>query len=264
MLYKYKKNISLTPSLRNSSYYKFLFFSNFLKLFIKNNFKNAYVNGKKTFFSKKKGLKKIFNYLTYNFSFLYYIIGFHFNCKKIFSISKNTFNNFYIFPRNQFSLPGNMVYKFYNNQLFLIYYLQSVCEWDRFSYIKYIGLYLSLIFFKEGWLINNLGLKYEKYSKSMGSYSKIISFSSKHVYYNIQLPSGLTIYFPNWWKAFLGINAGWGYNSRKRKHKYNINLSRSMVVRGVAKNPIDHPNGGRTKTKTPEKNPWNKVAKKSK
>jgi ribosomal protein L2 len=29
-------------------------------------------------------------------------------------------------------------------------------------------------------------------------------------------------------------------------------------------NPIDHPNGGRSKTPKPEKSPWNWVAKKTK
>lgn len=27
-------------------------------------------------------------------------------------------------------------------------------------------------------------------------------------------------------------------------------------VRGVAQNPVDHPNGGRTKTNKPERSPW--------
>lgn len=32
-------------------------------------------------------------------------------------------------------------------------------------------------------------------------------------------------------------------------------------VRGVAMNPVDHPNGGRTKAKQPEKSPWGWIAK---
>mgnify|MGYP003341154397 CR=1 FL=1 len=34
--------------------------------------------------------------------------------------------------------------------------------------------------------------------------------------------------------------------------------------RGVSKNPVDHPNGGRTNTKNPKKTPWGLIAKKSK
>jgi ribosomal protein L2 len=35
-------------------------------------------------------------------------------------------------------------------------------------------------------------------------------------------------------------------------------------VRGVAKNPVDHPNGGRSKTKQPLKTPWGLIAKHNK
>jgi large subunit ribosomal protein L2 len=33
------------------------------------------------------------------------------------------------------------------------------------------------------------------------------------------------------------------------------------TVRGVAKNPVDHPHGGRTKTNNPEVSPWGWVTK---
>ena len=42
-------------------------------------------------------------------------------------------------------------------------------------------------------------------------------------------------------------------------HKY-----KKINVRGVAMNPIDHPNGGRNKSPSPEKSPWSWVAKKTK
>jgi ribosomal protein L2 len=41
----------------------------------------------------------------------------------------------------------------------------------------------------------------------------------------------------------------------------NINKGFRPHVRGVAKNPVDHPHGGRTKTNSPERTPWGKVAK---
>lgn len=37
-----------------------------------------------------------------------------------------------------------------------------------------------------------------------------------------------------------------------------------ISVRGIAKNPVDHPNGGRANTRRPMRNPWGKVAKKGK
>lgn len=51
------------------------------------------------------------------------------------------------------------------------------------------------------------------------------------------------------------VEGKWGTFYKCAKH---------MVVRGVAKNPVDHPNGGRTKAKQPELSPWGWIAKKSK
>ena len=45
--------------------------------------------------------------------------------------------------------------------------------------------------------------------------------------------------------------------TRKKKKK-------AISVRGIAMNPIDHPNGGRANTRRPMKNPWYKVAKSGK
>jgi len=41
----------------------------------------------------------------------------------------------------------------------------------------------------------------------------------------------------------------------------NINKGFRPSVRGVAKNPVDHPHGGRTKSNSPERTPWGKIAK---
>jgi len=41
----------------------------------------------------------------------------------------------------------------------------------------------------------------------------------------------------------------------------NVNKGFRPVVRGVAKNPVDHPHGGRTKSNSPEKTPWGRIAK---
>lgn len=40
-------------------------------------------------------------------------------------------------------------------------------------------------------------------------------------------------------------------------------FGKKIVVRGVAKNPVDHPHGGRTKTNKPEVSPWGWVTKHS-
>ena len=47
------------------------------------------------------------------------------------------------------------------------------------------------------------------------------------------------------------------------KASYNTLLGKKPNVRGVAKNPVDHPHGGRTKTNKPEVSPWGWVTKNS-
>ena len=48
------------------------------------------------------------------------------------------------------------------------------------------------------------------------------------------------------------------------KYGYSFHKKKTINVRGVAMNPVDHPNGGRTKSVQPERSPWNWVAKKKK
>lgn len=47
------------------------------------------------------------------------------------------------------------------------------------------------------------------------------------------------------------------YTHKLQEGKYGAFWKKKHVVkvRGVAKNPVDHPNGGRTKSKSPEKSP---------
>lgn len=82
----------------------------------------------------------------------------------------------------------------------------------------------------------------------------------------IKLPSGQIKYLPSNSETYLGRNGNmyfkhvvWGSWGFKHKHKHH-----RPVVRGIAMNPIDHPNGGRSKIKKPFKNKYNKVAKKHK
>jgi large subunit ribosomal protein L2 len=72
----------------------------------------------------------------------------------------------------------------------------------------------------------------------------------------IELPSGVLRLFPSYTNCILAdakniylnkvVEGGWGYFLKAKKH---------IVVRGVAMNPVDHPNGGRTKAKQPELSP---------
>lgn len=50
---------------------------------------------------------------------------------------------------------------------------------------------------------------------------------------------------------------------RPNKAGYYVNKGNKPTVRGIVKNPCDHPNGGRTRTILLSRTPWGKIAKKS-
>lgn len=82
----------------------------------------------------------------------------------------------------------------------------------------------------------------------------------------LKLPSGQIKYIPDVSEAYAGrhgniyfkyvVWGSWGQKNRFKQHR--------PIVRGVAMNPIDHPNGGRSKIKKPSRNKYNKIAKKGK
>ena len=67
------------------------------------------------------------------------------------------------------------------------------------------------------------------------------------------------------------VTLGRNSNINNRKVRYGGFYSKtpylskfSKVTRGVAMNPVDHPNGGRSNTKGSFKTPWGKIAKSGK
>lgn len=72
----------------------------------------------------------------------------------------------------------------------------------------------------------------------------------------MKLPSGFKKYFNGYSICLLGRN-----NNLNKKYlilskaSFNYLLGKKSSVRGVAKNPVDHPHGGRTKTNKPEVSP---------
>lgn len=104
------------------------------------------------------------------------------------------------------------------------------------------------------------------YAKSSGTFCKIKKQKkTKKKLILVILPSKTEKLISTTSRAFIGKNTNFKVNeivegkfgfSKKKKKKIN--------VRGVAMNPVDHPNGGRTKTVQPERSPWAWVAKKKK
>lgn len=104
------------------------------------------------------------------------------------------------------------------------------------------------------------------YVKSSGTYCKMKRIKkSKKKLLPIQLPSGTFKYLTKITKSYIGKNQNFNINSlNEGKFGFSFSKTKKISVRGVAMNPVDHPNGGRTKTVQPERSPWNWIAKRKK
>jgi len=138
---------------------------------------------------------------------------------------------------------------------------------DRTTILKKKYFIGDVVFFKNlkpGSIIYNicnLNLKKSIYARSPGTYCIFLSFFNETTV-KIKLPSGKIILLNFNFSCVLGRNS----NLTKVKEvvgKAGRNILRGFKpsVRGVAMNPVDHPHGGRTKTNSPEKTPWGKIAK---
>lgn len=123
----------------------------------------------------------------------------------------------------------------------------------------------NLLFIKSGYFIHHLQNLFNgnKIAFADGTYCIILKNFYDLNLVQLKLPSGKIKIYNNYWNAYIGrcgniykkyiVWGSWGFKYKNKKHV--------PVVRGVAMNPIDHPNGGRTKVKKPFKNKYNKIAK---
>ena len=164
--------------------------------------------------------------------------------------TKSMFGQIRLMPGSDFTKPG-----------FIYFPLNMLLYNNDFYANQYVPLYLVPI----NSLISNVFDNYNRnitYAVSSGSNAVKKKSIKKTKLTFVELPSGS-------WKTFsvntfcllapspnLFINriilGGWGVFFKKKK---------KISVRGVAMNPVDHPNGGRTKAKQPELSPWGWVAK---
>ena len=111
-----------------------------------------------------------------------------------------------------------------------------------------------LSFLRPAFLISNIGLNFGKYAVSPGTYCKTSSFTLKYVV--VTLPSGFLKNISLSFFCFIGKNSGtFNYKNYKGKSSVFKNNIKRIIVRSCAKNPIDHPNGGRTRGKQKIKTP---------
>jgi large subunit ribosomal protein L2 len=101
-----------------------------------------------------------------------------------------------------------------------------------------------------------------QYMRSPGTKGKILSFDKSTHSCLIKLPSGLKKMFSHHSFAFLDAIAIPFHKRRKNgKAGFWRTYGRKSIVRGVAKNAVDHPHGGRTKTIKTPLTPWGKITK---
>ena len=104
--------------------------------------------------------------------------------------------------------------------------------------------------------IFNIEKKSIKVIKSNGVFGQILNINNELKIILIKLPSGFFCFFNFFSFCCLGRNS----NLKAKfisigKAGYMKFFGKKPVVRGVAKNPVDHPHGGRTKTNKTEVSP---------
>lgn len=146
---------------------------------------------------------------------------------------------------------------------------------DMLSNVSYFSRNSSKLFIMQGFFsINQLprnrhismlelrpGLGIQ-YVRSPGSFGKMTKLDPRKSMALIILPSGVKKIFSCFSlgsvdKTPQNTNKYWQSN----KAGYYSSIGKKSIVRGVARNPIDHPHGGRTKSLNYPRTPWGKTTK---
>lgn len=174
------------------------------------------------------------------------------NKNKIISLNKHLCGSYSLTPYThgseigQYNFTSNLPKNFWRN--FLPGNLVLLRFITRFSIISNI-------------YINNI----RKYTLANGTFSQIVEIFYDYNLVKIVLPSKYIKICSGWDFAFLGRNSQIDYKYNVLgKAGFNILKGKKSKVRGVARNPVDHPHGGRTKTNQPEVSIWGWVTKKGK
>lgn len=239
-------------------------------LFLNNNFKFMNLKKKLTFFKKwksgrndsgkivhfrKKSLLVKNKKISINYNYRYFKIG--------------VFSNFFHIP----FLNKILILIFFSNGSFM--YINSTQNVKIFSfytkvdflsnYFKFNSFFAHIFQIKKLSVISLLELlpqKNAQYVRSSGTFAKIIKFDNYNHTALIQLPSQSKKFFSKFSLSFLGKNSFKLANKIiNTKSGYWRMFGSKSVVRGVAKNPVDHPHGGRTKSIKLPRTPWGKVTK---
>ena len=168
--------------------------------------------------------------------------------------TKSLYNHSIIIPGVELLFPGKPTYNFTKDQHFKKnQYLGSVVFLKDLPYQIYISF-----------LANNYNNKWT-FAKSSGTACVRLKAKKSVKLIVVELPSNKLHYYNPQVKCFIGKNTNFFINKFvEGKWGTALHKSKKIVTRGVAMNPVDHPNGGRTKAKQPEKSPWGWIAKRNK
>lgn len=138
-------------------------------------------------------------------------------------------------------------------------FIKTIFKPTEFSRKYQIGYLILLKYLAPHTIVFNLeidALLGGKYAVAAGTYGivLVVDFFTNQAL--LQLPTGKKIWVYAYCTGVLGRASNVDNNKKilgKAGMSRNYNLQ--PVVRGVAKNPVDHPHGGRTKTNSPEVTP---------
>lgn len=159
--------------------------------------------------------------------------------------AKSIYGTSIIVPGVEFLTPGRKIFDFTKNCLFnKPFYLGSQILLENLPYHLFV-CYIN----------NNFNNK-RTFAKSSGAFGMKLKAKKTVKLILVKLPSEITYLFLKTTKCFIGKNTNF-FNNKfiEGKWGFGIHKHKTISVRGVAMNPVDHPNGGRTKAKQPEKSP---------
>ena len=208
---------------------------------------------------------------------------FHFLKKKFYLYSSIYFKSSYIW----WKIGVTWYYHQVSNKLFIIMltatgsYSLEPLAWGLYhnifflppTYYKIVNFPVPLGFnslvkyFMYSYYYYNLSFNKKQYAFSPGTFVKFLYFDNKEDIFFVRLPSGSITCINLLGYVYVGRNSNIFVNKIIYGgffSKYFSPLKQWFKNRGVSMNPVDHPNGGRTKVKNPLLTPWGKIAKKSK
>lgn len=251
-----------SPGSRHKLYIKKIFCKNKLfwwqKISKKKNIGRTNINGILTYSKVSKALRKSINYTEKRYItkrlgvFLSFIN--YYNDKSYYGIAKFSNGAYFNIAVPHGFLPGDFL-KCTNlvPSRFTKYFLgDSVL----LSNLTRRHIFYNVFLFFKGKCI---------FAKAAGTFCCMVSNDTYKNYARLKLPSGDVKLIYNDIFVTLGRNS----NMLQKSIVYGkagdvVKLGYKSIVRGVAMNPVDHPHGGRTKTNSPEKTPWGKIAKNNK